>query len=108
MALTAVIMPILPGKMDTWRQLMKEMMENKASADAIRKNAGLHERTFLQETPQGNFCILTFESDDPEGGFAKMMASLPADFAAGALDVHGVDLDGPMPPLPTLIYDSEA
>ena len=108
MALAAVMMPILPGKKDTWLQMMKDMMADKASADAIRKDAGLHERTFLQETPHGDFCILTFESDDPEGGFAKMVANLPAGFAAAALDVHGLDVNGPMPPMPTLVYDSES
>ena len=80
--------------------------DNKAEADAIRTGAGLHERSFLQETPAGDFVILTFEGDDPAAGFAKMMADLPPEFAAGAMEVHGLDMAAPPPQMPTLIYDS--
>ncbi|MDG0984814.1 MAG: hypothetical protein P8N80_05040 [Planktomarina sp.] len=107
MAMIAMMMPILPGKKDTWLAMMEQMTgDNKAKADAIRTGAGLHERSFFQETPAGDFVILTFEGDDPAAGFAKMMADLPPEFAAGAMEVHGLDMSAPPPPMPTLIYDS--
>ena len=107
MAKIAMMMPILPGKKDTWLAMMAQMTgDNKAAADAVRIEAGLHERSFLQETPEGDFVILTFEGDDPAAGFAKMMAYLPPEFAAGAMEVHGLDMAAPPPPMPTLIYDS--
>ena len=107
MAMIAMMMPILGGKKDTWLAMMEQMTgDNKAEADAIRTGAGLHERSFLQETPAGDFVILTFEGDDPAAGFAKMMADLPPEFAAGAMEVHGLDMSAPPPPMPTLIYDS--
>jgi hypothetical protein len=56
----------------------------------------------------GDFVILTFEGDDPSAGFAKMMAELPPEFAAGAKEVHGLDMEAPPPPMPTLIYDSKS
>ena len=107
MAMIAMMMPILPGKKDTWLAMMAQMTgDNKAEADAIRTGAGLHERSFLQETPEGDFVILTFEGDDPAADLAKMMAYLPPEFAAGAMEVHGLDMAAPPPPMPTLIYDS--
>ena len=102
MPMIAMMMPILPGKKDIWLGMMEEMNANKAGADAIR------ERTFLQETPMGDFVICTFEGDDPSAGFAKMMADLPPEFAAGAKEVHGLDMEAPPPPMPTLIYDSKS
>ncbi len=107
MAKIAMMMPIFPGKKDTWLAMMAQMTGyNKAAADAVRTGAGLHERSFLQETPEGDFVILTFEGDDPAADLAKMMAYLPPEFAAGAMEVHGLDMAAPPPPMPTLIYDS--
>ena len=55
----------------------------------------------MQETPAGDFVILTFEGDDPEASFAKIMQSMPKDFAEFAMDVHGLDVNAPPPPMPT-------
>ena len=53
MAKIAMMMPIFPGKKDTWLAMMAQMTgDNKAAADAVRTGAGLHERSFLQETPE--------------------------------------------------------
>ncbi len=108
MAALAMVMPILPGKKDKWLGMMKEMNEGsmKAEMDATRENAGVHERTFLQETPMGDFVILTYEGDDPIASFGKIMETMDEDFAAFALDVHGLDASAPPPPMPTLVYDS--
>ena len=32
---------------------------------------------------------------------------MPGDFAEFALDVHGLDVNAPPPPLPKLVYDSK-
>ena len=37
----------------------------KAEMDKSRENAGVHERTFLKETPNGDFVISTFEGENP-------------------------------------------
>ena len=60
----------------------------------------------MQETPAGDFVILTFEGDDPEAGFAKIMQNMPADFAEFAKDVHGLDANAPPPPMPKLVLDT--
>lgn len=110
MAMLAIAIPILPGKKEMW---LKEVIENftvtnKAETDALREEAGVHERTFLQETPDGDFVILTFEGDDPAAGWAHIMQSMPPEFAAIVGEVHGIDVNAPPPPLPTLVYDSKA
>ena len=76
MALKAMCMPILPGKKDKWLEMMKQINEGEGSQEfkASREEAGVHERSFLQETPHGDFVILTFEGDNPAESFAKIMS----------------------------------
>ena len=110
MALLSMCIPILPGKKDKWREMMNNMNEAplKAEMDKSREQAGVHERSFLQETPNGDFVILTFEGENPVEGFGKIMAAADEHFAEFALDIHGLDMKGPPPPLPQLVYDSRA
>ena len=63
MALLAMCMPILAGKKEKW-QAMMDQVANDPNFAASRTDAGVHERSFLQETPAGDFVILTFEGDD--------------------------------------------
>ena len=110
MALLSMCLPILPGKKDKWQQMMNSMNEasSKPEMDKVREEAGVHERTFLQETPNGDFIILTFEGENPAERFGKMMAAMQGEFAEFVLDVHGLDMNSPPPPLPQLVYDSRA
>ena len=110
MALLSMCLPILPGKKDKWQQMMVTINEASAKAemDKSREEAGVHERTFLQETPDGDFVILTFEVEYPAESLGKIMSSAPEEFAAFALDVHGLDMKAPPPPLPQLVYDRRA
>lgn len=110
MALIALSLPILPGKKAKWQEMIDQVTDGpmKARMDALRKAAGVHERTFVQETPHGDFVIITLEGNDPLTAFGEMMADPSmADFAVWAADVHGMDPDAP-PPSPRLIYDSNA
>ena len=110
MALLSMCLPILPGKKDKWQQMMNSMNEasSKPETDKVREEAGVHERTFLQETPNGDFIILTFEGENPAESFGKMMVAMQGEFSEFVLDVHGLDMNGPPPPLPQLVYDSRA
>lgn len=105
MAIMAMCMPILPGKKEIWKGMIAEVKKDPNFA-ASREAAGVHERTFLQETPHGDFVILTFEGDNPEAGFGQIMANMPPEFAAFAKDVHGLDANAPPPAMPTLVFDS--
>ena len=107
MALLAMCMPILAGKKEKWQAMMDQVAKDPNFA-ASRTDAGVHERSFLQETPAGDFVILTFEGDDPEASFAKIMQNMPIDFAEFAMDVHGLDVNAPPPPMPKLVFDTKA
>ena len=109
MALIAMCLPILPGKKEMWLDMMSKIKEEPMRSDfkASRDAAGVHERSFLQETPHGDFVILTFEGDDPAAGFGQIMAQSGPDFKAFAAEVHGLDMNAPPPPMPTLILDTK-
>jgi len=49
-----------------------------------------------------------FEGENPAEGFGKIMVAADEHFAEFALDVHGLDMKGPPPPLPQLVYDISA
>ncbi len=105
MAIIAMCMPILAGKKEQWQATM-DQVTNDPNFAASREDAGVHERSLLQETPAGDFVILTFEGVDPEASFAKIMQNMPADFAEFAKDVHGLDVNSPSPTMPKLVFDS--
>ena len=107
MAILAMCMPILEGKKEKW-QAMIDQVANDPNFAASREDAGVHERSFLQETPAGDFVILTFEGDEPEASFAAIMKNMPADFAEFAKDVHGLDVNASPPSIPKLVFDSRA
>ena len=107
MAILAMCMPILAGKKEKW-QAMMDQVANDPNFAASRTDAGVRERSFLQETPAGDFVILTFEGDDPEASFTKIMQNMPTDFAEFAMDVHGLDVNAPPPPMPKLVLDTKA
>ena len=109
MAILAIAVPILPGKKEMWKKevLGRMLNENRAETDSIRAKAGVHERTFLQETPDGDFVILTLEGDNPEDGWGKIMQSMSPELQKIIAEIHGMDMDAPPPPLPKLIYDSK-
>jgi hypothetical protein len=114
MPLLAIAIPILPGKKANWQEMANKLKTGpmKAALDASRRAAVVHERTFLQETPQGDLVIVTLETldgADPMAAFARMMADPTiAEFNAWAADVHGLDPQSPPPAVPKLVYDSKA
>ena len=77
-----------------------------------RKNAGVHERTFLQSTPMGDLVIVTLEGDDPAASFGRMVGGTDEFskwFVERAQAVHGIDLahlEAGRPP--EMVVDSEA
>jgi hypothetical protein len=105
---------VVSGDLPNWQEMANRFATGpmKAALDASRKAAAVHERTFLQETPQGDLVIVTLETldgGDPMAAFGKMMADpTMAEFSAWAADVHGIDPKSPPPAVPRLVYDSKA
>ena len=111
MPLMAVAFPILPGKTPEWRTFMEELNgPRREEFVESRRRAGVHERTFLQPTPMGDFVIVTLEGDDPGSAFGRMMGATDAFtawFIERAQAVHGVDLTVPMTGSPSeLVVDT--
>jgi hypothetical protein len=112
MPLMAVAFPILPGKTAEWRTWMEELNgARREEFDASRRQAGVHERTFLQSTPMGDLVIVTLEGDDPGQAFAQMMGADDAFmtwFAGRAKEIHGVDLTTQQTgTMPELVVDTD-
>jgi hypothetical protein len=95
MSLMAVVFPILPGKTAEWRTWMDELNgPRRTEFEASRREAGVHERTFLQSTPMGDLVIVTVEGDDPGHAFGKLMNAQDAFttwFIERAKEIHGLD-----------------
>jgi len=114
MALFAVAIPIAPGKTEAWRQFVAELNgARRAEYKASRDRLGVQERTFLQQTPQGDLVIVTLEGADPAGAmaaFGQGTDPFTEWFVAQVKDVHGgFDLRAPLPGPPSqLVVDSQA
>jgi hypothetical protein len=112
MALLALAFPISPGKTDLFRQFINELKgRRKADFDASRKKLGVHERTFLQHTPNGDVVIVTLEGANPSKAFAEFgqgKDEFTAWFKKNVQEIHGMDLSAPPPgPMPEMIVDSQ-
>ncbi len=113
MAMFAMAFPILPGRTEGWKRFADELKgARKSQFDESRRRLGVHERTFLQHTPMGDFVVVTLEGDDPAGafsGFGQDPDEFTTWFKQQVMDAHGVDLAAPPPgPLPELVLDSGA
>jgi len=112
MALIAVAIPTKPDKKAQWQSFVKELQgpRHKEFVES-RKKLGVRERTFHQETPMGDFVIVTLEGADPEGFMAKF-ANDGSPFAKWFVEqvqqIHGTDLRQPPPSIPKLLVDTGA
>jgi len=112
MPMMAVVFPIVPGKLDEWRQWMDDLNgPRRAEFEASRREAGIHERTFLQSTPMGDLVIVTVEGDDPGASFGQLLHKddeFTRWFVANATAAHGFDPSQlPAGPPSELVIDSE-
>jgi hypothetical protein len=92
-SLTTIVIPILPGKTPEWRTFIEELNgpRHQEFADS-RKRVGVHERTFLQQSPMGDFVIVTLEGDDPLRSFGQLMSGtddFSTWFTKNAMAAHG-------------------
>jgi hypothetical protein len=112
MALIAMAIPIPAEKKQQFDQFAKELQgSRRAEFQQSRASLGVHERTFVQKTPMGDFVIVTLEGENPERAF-EAFARDSSPFAQWMKDrvkeIHGMDFSKPMPPMPALLIDSRA
>ena len=95
--------PLAAGKTETWKNYLKEITgsRNEEYKDS-RKRIGIKvEQVYLQQTPNGDSCVVRWESDNPQKAFEMLMKSdQPFDkwFREKVLvDAHGMDTSQPVP-----------
>ena len=109
--LFAMAIPILPGKTSQFKKFKDELNGKRNSEfSKSRKKLNVHERTFFQSTPMGDFVIVTLEGNDPESAF-KSFAAANDDFtnwfSKEVKEIHGFDLKNPPKgPMPEMVLDS--
>ena len=111
MAMLAMAIPISAGKTEQFNSFMTALKGPRFEEfKASRRKLGVHERTFLQHTPMGDFVVVTIEGADPARAFAEFgqgTDDFTKWFMKQALEIHGIDLSAPPPgPLPELVIDS--
>ena len=68
--LTAMAIPILPGKTEQWRKFSNDLKTRyKNEFNESRKKQGVQERTFFQSTKLGDLVVVTLEGNNPESAF---------------------------------------
>ena len=110
--LFAMAVPILPGKTTQFNKFISELTGNRHEEFAeSRRKLQVHERTFFQKTPNGDFVVVTLEGENPQQAFkdfAKGNDSFTKWFAKEVKEIHGFDLTTDSnQPLPELIVDSK-
>ena len=109
--LMAFSAPILPGKTEQWKKFIETLQgPRKHEFIESRKSVGVHERTFLQQTPMGDVVIVTLEGEDPAGSFTKF-AHTENEFAKWFVkeveEIHGFNLkDITKMPMPEMLLDA--
>ena len=104
--------PILPGKMDVWREFNKELVgARKADHEASQKRHGVtRQRLWLQQTPMGELAVVHVQGPGAE----SMMPSLGGSddafdvwFRGKVMEIHGIDMTQPPPrPPPELVHQT--
>lgn len=112
MSLIAMAIPILPGKTDQWRTFVGDLNGRRHNEyQASRRRLQVHERAFLQSTPQGDVVIVTLEGADPEGAFRRFSSGgddFTHWFVQQVKEIHGLDLaQAAQGPAPALAADSD-
>lgn len=100
--------PILPGKLDAWREAMSKCQAGNPEYEQSRKQMGIERETcWLQQTPAGDVGVVYLEAADLETmfrGFATSQDPFDRWFRDAIEDVHGFDLADPGTP-PELMVD---
>lgn len=106
MAVFCAMFPILPDKLERMKEIGAGLsQEHAAGFDSSQKALGVPvESWHIQETPMGNFLLVYLEADDPLKMFHNFAES--GDAASrflkdGVKECTGVDLDQPIPALPS-------
>ncbi|MDP6823624.1 MAG: hypothetical protein QF554_10060 [Dehalococcoidia bacterium] len=114
MAAITFFAPILPGKLEDWRQAVSEMIGPRRNEfdDFCHRMGITREFASLQSTPDGDFVVIYIEADEPDTVNDRIMASdHPFDrwITENIFEpTHGMDASQPPPPPNEVIVDWRA
>ncbi len=97
MASLAFTAPLLPGKLDAWKEFHNQLdgLRRWDFEDQQRRLGLVRHRVWLQETPAGPVALVVQEGEDPERARAILASSThPFDvwFREQVMELHGIDL----------------
>ncbi len=107
----ALAAPIVPGKVEEWKEFSRDLHEGPRRNDfaAFIKGSGLSRiRCWLQQGPGGAIGILLYEGEMPAGFLQKIATSqepFAGWFRARVKECNGMDLTQPMGQPPELVTD---
>jgi hypothetical protein len=99
MAFYAMAAPILAGKTEQWKRFIAELAgPRRAEFEQTRRELGVRERVFFQQSDGMALAIVTWEGDEPERTLERM-STLRGPFAQWFIEqvkeLHGMDLSRP-------------
>ena len=104
----AIASPILPDKLDKWKQFSKDLANSEDYAALVKQSGLSRIRCWLQEGPAGPLAIILYEGQATDG-FLKLVATSAepsaVSFRKSVKQLHGVDISQPVGPLPELVTD---
>ena len=100
MASVAFTAPVLPGKLDAWKEFHNQLdgLHRRDFEEQQRRLGLVRHRVWLQETPEGPVALVVQEGEEPERARAILAASThPFDawFRKQIKELHGIDLSEP-------------
>ena len=109
LASVAFTAPILPGKLEAWKQFHEQLdgLRRWDFEDQQRRLGLVRHRIWLQETGTGHVALVVQEGEDPERSNALLAASNhPFDvwFKEQVMGLHGLDLSQPLPEFPGTLF----
>jgi hypothetical protein len=109
----AIMVPILPGKQETWQEFMGQLENRNGEFQDFNTRMGLtRHRAWLQSTPDGGSVVIALhEGPGADSFMSKLAASdhpFDVEFKSYLADVHGLDFSADLPPMPKLFMDAGA
>ncbi len=100
MASLAFTAPVLPGKLDAWKEFHDQLdgLRRWDFEDQQRRLGLVRHRVWLQETSEGPVALVVQEGEDPERARAILASSTHAFdvwFKEQVMELHGIDLSEP-------------
>lgn len=109
----AITIPILPGKVDAWKQMAEDITARRDEFADFNTRMGLtRHRAWLQQAPDGSHAVIALHEGPGADTFMQKLAEsnhpFDAEFKGHLQNLHGLDFSAPPPPMPQLHIDAGA